>query len=150
MAARIGLCLFLLLATCLSGCAEAERSNVPDYAGVRGYPTIAATRATIDEEDEGPCLTMHGAREILARDFDEPRDLSVFRNKVVLVVRGRQKASTLSSLADVELSVGFGQKPISVDLQPTDYGLVSISADGALSAVDAQAVSLLRLTKPGP
>lgn len=149
MVARMGFCWLLLSTLCLTGCAEAEPSNLPDYAGVRGYPTIAASRATFDEEDEGDCLTMHGAREMLARDFDEPRDLSVFRNKVVLVVRGRQKASTLSSLADVQLSVGFGQKPIPVDLQPTDYGLVSVSADGTLSAVDAKAVSLLRLTKAG-
>lgn len=148
MVARIVSCLLLMSTLCLSGCAEAEPSNLPDYAGVRGYPTIAATRATFEEEEEGDCLTMHGAREMLGKDFDEPRDLSVFRNKVVLVVRGRQKASNLSSLADVELSVGSGQKPIPVNLGPSDYGLVSVSADGTLSAVDAQAVSLLRLTRP--
>lgn len=137
-----------LLLAALAGCAEPEPSNLPDYAGVRGYPTIAATRATFGTEADGDCLTMHGAREMLGKDFDQPRDLSVFRNKVVLVVRGRQKASTLSSLADVELSAGLGHKPIPVDLQTSDYGLVSVSADGTLSAIDTQAVSLLRLTRP--
>jgi len=123
---------------------------MPEYAGVHGAPTIAANRATFTEESPGRCLTLEGARVILSTDPSEERDLTVFRNKTILIIRSGRKATFLASLADATLATPFGAKPTPYDLSTGEYGLVQVSGEGELSSVDTESVAALKMSKGGP
>lgn len=146
---RVSLLCFVLGS--LSGCGATVDPNAPVHAGVRGYPAIVAAVATFEDEDGGTCLSLEGARVVVGSDPTEPKDLSVFRHKTLLLVPSRQQAISLASLADADLETQaiVAGKPQShpYALAAGDYGLVSISADGQLSSVATRAIDSLRLRK---
>lgn len=142
----------LAVATCSSGCTAPVDPDATTYAGVAGFPTLSAQRIEEIDGDDGKSIVLHKARVILTTDPSEERDLSVFRQKTIFVLKSRQRAVNLAVQADAELATqgltgASAESAHPIGLSSDEYGLVTVGEDGTLSAVDPETAASIRLVK---
>ncbi len=86
-----------------------------------------------------------GARDILPADPKADLDLSVFRNKTLLLIYSSRKAISVASLVDVAISSAGNPDGLPVNLDAGDYQLVDVGPDGALSLHPPAQIDTLRV-----
>lgn len=112
-----------------------------------GFPTISAASVQVEGDPPTARLVLGGARDILPTDTNKEMDLSVYRNKTILVVYSKRRAISLASVADIQLSVGAGPDGMPFALEPGEYDLVSVSDDGETSYRDTVPIATIIISK---